>query len=112
MAEGNGMIDVRSKPCANAGPGHRFVAWGKWGRIKTGCPVREPGDVWFDYGDTPEDAEAKVRAEIESAPRGHDGRPFFYPESTLPGSGERLRDAIAALQKALRDALSPIGSRN
>jgi hypothetical protein len=98
------VIDVRSKQSQSGG----FVAWGKWGRIVTDCPVREPGNVWFDFGDTPEEAENKVRSEIEAAPRGHDGRPFFFPQDTLPGQQERLRDAVDAFGKALKAAFAPL----
>lgn len=107
MSGAGGMIDVRSKPCNYPTPGAKFLAWGKFGRMETDCPVREPGNVWFDYGDTPEEAEGKVRAEIEAAPRGHDGRPFFAPADTLPGQSERLHDAAAALGGAILNAVRP-----
>jgi len=30
-----------------------------------GHPFYEPGDLWFQFGDTEEEAIAKVRAEVE-----------------------------------------------
>lgn len=102
------MIEVRSKPSVRG----EFIAWGKWGRLETDCPLREPGEVWFDFADTAEEAEAKVRGEIEAAPRGHDGRPFFYPENTLPGALERLNDAFSGLGKSIKDAVSSIWGKS
>ena len=61
------MIDVKSKPCENPEPGFRYLAWGKCGALVADNAVLEPGDVWFDYGDTSAEAEAKVRSEIKAS---------------------------------------------
>ncbi|MEL6172382.1 MAG: hypothetical protein AAFR02_10280 [Pseudomonadota bacterium] len=60
------MIEVRVKPskCHTLGA---FFAWGKAGEILTDCPVEEPGDVWFDWADSHDEAYAKVYKEIEES---------------------------------------------
>ena len=58
------MIEIRVQPstsCFGA-----FFAWGKVGEITTDCPVKEPGEVWFNWADTHAEAFRKVHDEIEA----------------------------------------------
>jgi len=46
-----------------------FIGWAKRGKITTGNVVKEPGDVYYEFGDTLEEAEINIKKEIDHIPK-------------------------------------------
>lgn len=55
---GYGSVEVMS----GLGSSGLWCAWGKRGRLTMRCVLREPGQVYFAYGDTRESAVKKLLA--------------------------------------------------
>lgn len=70
---------------------NQFVAWAKRGPHVTQNPVLEPGDVWFDFGRTREEAVAGILAELKSLPKPSPWRRLLRwlnsPPRTTPDPG-------------------------
>lgn len=57
----HGRWQVASAPCRS---GDGFYSWAKVGEIVGECPISEPGDVWFEFGRTHDEARGKLLAEL------------------------------------------------
>ncbi len=70
--ETNGIIVTRHGPyCIATQPttkngANYFLGWAKKGEIVANDPVREPGEVWFEFGRTREEVAAALLTELGS----------------------------------------------
>lgn len=59
------MMTYLTRPCRNGV--HGWIAMAKQGPFITdGDAVREPGDLWFEFGATRDEALGKLQTEIRS----------------------------------------------
>jgi hypothetical protein len=56
----HGAYQVATMPSVRGG----FMSWAKAGEILGPDPVREPGEVWFEFGRTRDEAAAKLLREL------------------------------------------------
>lgn len=54
-----------ARPCRNGSLG--FLAWCKRGKIVSDGPMSEPGDVWFEFGESADDAIGKLAVQMKVA---------------------------------------------
>lgn len=55
----HGNWSIAEAPCRSG-----YYAWAKVGEISSDNPVDEPGEVWFEFGDIPDEARGKLLREL------------------------------------------------